>query len=1173
MDTRICHRALRILLAGACIATVVPELAEGQRLETAPAQAANPPAEKKVLPWLKSLAQGYTQAQRLGRPLFVRVGGESCRFCRELAKEIVRPEVQVELKEWVLVEVDVDTSPDDARLLAVGAIPALRLLTSTGKPLATHDGYLKADELLAWLREHRGEAAATPPAALIGDGPLETDGIVTLVREFKNRDAAIREAAIRRLLPYPETAAAIVVSSFSEGSLSTRLAALDLLQEWKAPLEGIDPWRPETITAARLTALADWGAAVKPADGAPVKDRLTPEELNSARELLARLIAVPPEEVPAFRERLARHGRLLLPEVYRAIQSAGTDAERERLTALRYRLVATGDKALGWPTLFDRLAATDAGTRRQAADELAKRATAVDEPLLLELFSDPSPLVREICLRALHQLGGENAHSALVRLLADPEPNVRAAVLKQLSEKPPHTLVPRIVEYLATEQDPDLVVHAIRVLREAGGETAIEALTKLLPHESWQVRAEAVEGLGKIIENHDDASDQKHKITSEQKSEIYLATIKLLKDPDGFVVSRAVGVLSRANQIAAVDPLAAAAVQHPDLAGDVTKALMYTHSAREQGLAHVRRFNEHPDPRLRAAAITALCQNQGANIDRKLKAALADQNVDVRIAAANGFFAMLESRSNIPPGMSLKSTYQSFAPLEEAEDAPAAGPAPAPSPSSRRSAPAPVIIEPDDGTHPDGAEDAPQAAQARAPEAVAPEPAAAEPSLLEKIAGYLSGDATRGNSVKLPGMQMREEPPLDTKRGEYEEFLRSVRAGEVFGDRWKLVSEGLEPLLSAETPDERLAGALALAALGKDRAALPVLNNLVETEPALLPKISKALPWLLSADRATLLERLLKQATSAGDLEPIAHALVRIRAPQSADALWGLLAHPVVDVTAVEGIGKALKAFYFPQNKYQIEKATAQARKPAVDAATRLMREGSRWQRSTAIGLLRTLEPEKVVTMAKGIFADEKLGMDARTEAFRLILATEAGKKGMTLAVANLSSSEAGFQRAALTFLVEGKAAIAKDAGVELTGNEEGMFMRTQQHVAIEPPPGLAADTLRPLLAADDPHVAAQAGYLLALLGEPEGLPPLMAYWQNAAQREPAWSRLVYRAIANLDDATQIPVLKEIYQQLNTDSLRHVIPEFYWTIRVMTGPEILAFRKQIRDEIGMDQLQ
>ena len=31
--------------------------------------------------------------------------------------------------------------------------------------------------------------------------------------------------------------------------------------------------------------------------------------------------------------------------------------------------------------------------------------------------------------------------------------------------------------------------------------------------------------------------------------------------------------------------------------------------------------------------------------------------------------------------------------------------------------------------------------------------------------------------------------------------------------------------------------------------------------------------------------------------------------------------------------------------------------------------------------------------------------------------------------------------------------------------------------------------------------------------------------------------------------------------------------DFYWTIRIMSGPEILKFRKQIRDEVGMENLR
>jgi hypothetical protein len=65
----------------------------------------------------------------------------------------------------------------------------------------------------------------------------------------------------------------------------------------------------------------------------------------------------------------------------------------------------------------------------------------------------------------------------------------------------------------------------------------------------------------------------------------------------------------------------------------------------------------------------------------------------------------------------------------------------------------------------------------------------------------------------------------------------------------------------------------------------------------------------------------------------------------------------------------------------------------------------------------------------------------------------------------------------------------------------------------------------------------------------------------------------VYRAIARLDDGSQIDVLQEIYAKLNTDSHRHQVSEFYWTIRSMTDPEILSLRKQIRQEIGVDQLR
>ena len=104
---------------------------------------------------------------------------------------------------------------------------------------------------------------------------------------------------------------------------------------------------------------------------------------------------------------------------------------------------------------------------------------------------------------------------------------------------------------------------------------------------------------------------------------------------------------------------------------------------------------------------------------------------------------------------------------------------------------------------------------------------------------------------------------------------------------------------------------------------------------------------------------------------------------------------------------------------------------------------------------------------------------------------------------------------------------------------------------------------------ASDPEVVAQAGYLLALLGQPRGLDPLLRQLRSADKDKRRWQWLAYRAIAALDDSSRLAVLREIYATLEQGEKS----DFYWTIRIMTGPEMLEFRKQIRDEVGINQLQ
>jgi hypothetical protein len=117
----------------------------------------------------------------------------------------------------------------------------------------------------------------------------------------------------------------------------------------------------------------------------------------------------------------------------------------------------------------------------------------------------------------------------------------------------------------------------------------------------------------------------------------------------------------------------------------------------------------------------------------------------------------------------------------------------------------------------------------------------------------------------------------------------------------------------------------------------------------------------------------------------------------------------------------------------------------------------------------------------------------------------------------------------------------------------------------------LKAEDVRPLLQSGDAATRAHAGYLLALLKQPEGLGPLVEYWRANVRQDHMWRRQVFRAITALNDDKHTPILNEIYKDLAGET--GMMREFYWTIRSMDGEQVLALRKQIRTEVGMDALR
>lgn len=1042
-----------------------------------------------------TLDSAISAAQQSHKPLFVIAGGESCPYCRQLNQELQKPDAQRELARWIVAKIDVDASPDDAMALAVRAIPALRLLTPAGKTVAAREGFLPADELIEWLSDHFEAASAALPPELTATGELTALQAVRLARQLGGRDPTVREAAIRKLSGNRAVAAPPVANAFVEGSLSSRLAALDILTAWKAPVEGLDPWQPNTITQERLEALSAWSVNPQVATSGDSITSLSDSLTSSAQASLDRMLAGSAAEAAAIRERLARHGRLLLPLVYERLRSAPSDEARERLIALRYRLAATDELALTWPGGIDRLAASDQRIRHQALDELAARATSADEPLLLELFSDPAPLVRELALQALYKTGGTKANSALSRLLDDPDPNVQVAALKQLAEAPAHAALPRLRSYIGKQSDADLLVHVVRVLRGTQSKASLESLVDLLQHENWRVRAEAAEAIGEVAGAYG-------AVTDEDKADGYVALVELLKDDDPFVVSRAVQVLAKANLAIAVNPLASVAERHPALAVEVVKALAHSSSAQLRVAEHLRRFAKSGDAKVRAAAITGLCQINPDGVETELQAALADSEEAVRVAAAGGLFEMMNAEFNRRR-------------LEAMEAELASGGS-----GSLLGRGLAAL-----GNWLKNGEKSESAASAKAP---ATNEAADEP-------------------IKLPPWMHALEPDL-------------------------------EKMFAASSRAERFAAALPLTALGEYAGGVPVLEEAVREDRARLAGVAVALHWLPWSERERLFHLLIDASRGTDDLTTVAQALVQRPSLRTTGLVWDLLARPDASGPLASSLTHALRQLYLGDRWYDLERFPKQQ----LDAATSDIRSraasGPGWQRLTALALLVSLDAAAAEQVATQLTGDNSLDADLRATAFRVLLFVAEKDVAQKEAIRAIQAGQADRLDAALALLARGREALAHLAtdGLELSESPRAAFGAESSAEAIPiVPAGLSADDLRPLLEQDRPAVRANAGYLLCLLGEPDGLAPLLTHWKAHGRGDAELTKLVYRAIAALDDSQQVPILAEIYQTLAASeySSEQEVSAFYWTIRSMTGPEILALRKRIRDEFGADVLQ
>jgi thiol-disulfide isomerase/thioredoxin len=216
----------------------------------------------ELVPLLHDYDEAIEVAEKLDRPMLVVLGAEWCGPCKQLEKELEQPSSEVLFRKWVVVKIDIDEEVALAKEWQVNAVPAFRILGIDQEVSASNEGFGGLKKLQTWLEENFEDANPKSQRFLREDKPVNADIIVELIVMLRDKRPSSRKLVKERLFKNKELSAKPIMEVLETGNLSQKLGALEILEKWSAPIAGLDPWDPDTISGERLELLKQWLSGV-----------------------------------------------------------------------------------------------------------------------------------------------------------------------------------------------------------------------------------------------------------------------------------------------------------------------------------------------------------------------------------------------------------------------------------------------------------------------------------------------------------------------------------------------------------------------------------------------------------------------------------------------------------------------------------------------------------------------------------------------------------------------------------------------------------------------------------------------------------------------------------------------------------------------------------------------